>query len=109
MPRAKRLSEFEKGRIVELTSSGLSCRAVAKNIRRSKTVVHIFLQLSDNYGKKNSGEDLKRYHPEGREEFCNLHIPENIQVRKLLSKPVSMFAKKLFATLLEGLGIFNVQ
>ena len=38
--------------------------------------------------------DLNHYHPEGREEFYNLHRPENIQVRKLLSKPVSMFAKK---------------
>ena len=38
--------------------------------------------------------DLNRYHPEGREEFWNLHRPENIQVRKLLSKSVSMFSKK---------------
>ena len=35
-------------------SSGLRCRAIAKNIRRSKTVEHNFLQLSDNCGKKNS-------------------------------------------------------
>ena len=47
--------EFEKGRIVELSSSGLSCPAIAKGIRRSKTVVHYFLQLSDNYIKKNPG------------------------------------------------------
>ena len=52
MPRAKRLTEFEKGRIVELTSSGLRCWDIAKNIRRSKLVVHNFLQLDGNYGKK---------------------------------------------------------
>ena len=110
VPRAKRLIKFEKRRIVELSLPGFSCWAIAKSIRRHKTVVHIFLQLSDNYGKKKIlEEDLKCYHPEKREEFCNLHRPENIQVRKLLSKPISTFAKTLFATLLEGLAIFNMQ
>ena len=82
MPRLKRLIEFEKGLIVELPSSGLSCRTIAKSIRRSKTVVHIFLQLSDNYGKKILEKDLQRYHPVVREEFCYLYRPENIHVRK---------------------------
>ena len=48
--------------------------------------------------KKILEEDLKRYHPEGREEFCNLHRSENIQVRKLLSKPVLLFPKKFIGT-----------
>ena len=73
MPRAKRLTLFVKGRIVELSSLGLSCLAVAKTVRRSRTIVHNFLQPSDNYGKKVLEEDLKHYDPEGREEFCNLH------------------------------------
>ena len=72
MPRAKRLTEFEKGGIVELSSSGLSCQAIVKSIKRSKTVVHDFLQLNDNYGKKILEENLKHYHPEEKKEFCNL-------------------------------------
>ena len=58
MPRAKILTEFEKGRIIELWSSGLSSQA-AKSIKRSKTVVHNFSQLSDNYGEKISGGRTK--------------------------------------------------
>ena len=73
MPRAKSLTEFEKALIIELSSLGLSCLAVAKTVRRSRTIVHNFLQPSDNYGKKVLEEDLKHYDPEGREEFCNLH------------------------------------
>ena len=57
--------------------------------------------------KKILEEDLKRYHPEEREEFYKLHRPENIQVRKLLSKPVSMFAKKTICYTIRRAGNFQ--
>ena len=72
--------------------------------------MHIFLHLSDNYGKKKIlEEDLKVYHPEEREKFCNLHRPENIQVGKLLSKTGFNVCKKLFAILLERAGNFQYK
>lgn len=109
MPRAKRLTEFEKGQIVALSSSGLSSRDIAEKIGRSKTVVNNFLSLKDNYGKKIREAGLKRCHPEVKGEFCDLLRQENIQARKLLSKQASMFVKKTFATLLEGLAIYSMQ
>ena len=52
MSKAKRLTEYEKGKIVGLKLNNLSIREIAKIIKRSKTVIHNYLKLKDNYGKK---------------------------------------------------------
>ena len=44
MAKAKRLSLFERGRIVELHKQGLSQRAIAAEVGRSKTVILHFLK-----------------------------------------------------------------
>ena len=88
MPRVKRLKEFEKGRIVTFSSSGLNNRVIPKKIGSSKTVVNIFLNLNNNYGKRNSGVRPKAL--SSREEQIVLSFSllqqENIQAWKLLSK-----------------------
>ena len=60
MPKASKLSEFERGRIVELHKQGLSQRAIAAEVHRSKTVICNFLKDPESYGTaKSSGRPTK--------------------------------------------------
>ena len=61
MPKANELSEFERGRIVELHKQGLSQRAIAAEVHRSKTVICNFLKDHESYGTvKSSGRPKKK-------------------------------------------------
>ena len=55
--RAKRLTNFEKEHNIALSSPGLNSWCIAKKIGKCKTVINIFffLNLNDNYDKRNSG------------------------------------------------------
>lgn len=55
MPKGKRLTDYEKGKIEAFHCQGLSCREIGEIINRSKTVVNNFLQNKENYGQKNPG------------------------------------------------------
>uniref|UniRef100_A0A096M1V3 Transposase IS30-like HTH domain-containing protein n=1 Tax=Poecilia formosa TaxID=48698 RepID=A0A096M1V3_POEFO len=56
MAKAKKLTDFERGRIVELHKQGLSQRTIAAEVGRSKTVILHFLNDPECYGtKKSSG------------------------------------------------------
>uniref|UniRef100_A0A3P8U947 Tc1-like transposase DDE domain-containing protein n=1 Tax=Amphiprion percula TaxID=161767 RepID=A0A3P8U947_AMPPE len=60
MAKAKKLSLLERGRIVELHKQGLSQRAIAAEVGRSKTVILNFLKDPEHYGtKKSSGRPKK--------------------------------------------------
>ncbi|XP_054642105.1 zinc finger and SCAN domain-containing protein 2-like [Dunckerocampus dactyliophorus] len=60
MAKAKKLSLFERSRIVELHKQGLSQRAIAAEVGRSKTVIQNFLKDPEHYGtKKSSGRPKK--------------------------------------------------
>uniref|UniRef100_A0A3B5QG74 Transposase IS30-like HTH domain-containing protein n=1 Tax=Xiphophorus maculatus TaxID=8083 RepID=A0A3B5QG74_XIPMA len=60
MAKAKKLTDFERGRIVELHKQGLSQRAIAAEVGRSKTVILHFLNDPEGYGtKKSSGRPQK--------------------------------------------------
>uniref|UniRef100_A0A3Q0R373 Transposase IS30-like HTH domain-containing protein n=1 Tax=Amphilophus citrinellus TaxID=61819 RepID=A0A3Q0R373_AMPCI len=60
MAKAKHLADFERGRIVELHKQGLSQRAIAAEVGRSKTVILHFLNDPEGYGtKKSSGRPPK--------------------------------------------------
>lgn len=50
MSKAKRLSEYERGKIDGLRSENKSLSQIAKIINRSKTVVHNYLKNRENYG-----------------------------------------------------------
>ena len=52
MAKAKKLTVFERGRIVELHKQGLSQRAITAEVGRSKTVILHFLQDPQGYGTK---------------------------------------------------------
>ena len=54
MGRGKTLSEYEKGKIDAYSEEGRSCRAVAKLLKRSKSVVNNYMRLQKNYGIKKS-------------------------------------------------------
>ncbi|CAB1440825.1 unnamed protein product [Pleuronectes platessa] len=58
MAKAKKLTVFERGRIVELHKQGLSQRAIAAEVGRSKTVILHFLKDPQGYGTK-SGRPKK--------------------------------------------------
>ena len=109
LPRAKRLTKFEKGRIVKLSSSALSCRAIAKTIRRTKTVAHIFLQLSDNYGKINSRGRAKELLSRGKRGILRLASTGKYSGTEIIKQTGFNVCKKRFSTLLEGLAIFSMQ
>ncbi|CAB1438603.1 unnamed protein product [Pleuronectes platessa] len=53
MAKAKKLTVFERGRIVELHKQGLSQRAIAAEVGRSKTAILHFLKDPQGYGTKN--------------------------------------------------------
>jgi len=63
MPRAAKLSQLERGRIVELQKQGLPQRAIAAEVGRSKTVVYNFLRDPDIYGKSKSSGRPKTISP----------------------------------------------
>ncbi len=52
MPKGKKLTEYEMGRIVSLDEEGLSHRKIAARIKRSPGVVDNYLANPENYGKK---------------------------------------------------------
>lgn len=63
MPKASKLSEFERGRIVELQKQGLSQRAIAAEVQRSKTVICNFLKDPERYGTAKSSGRPKKISP----------------------------------------------
>ncbi|XP_067118927.1 uncharacterized protein [Centruroides vittatus] len=52
MPRDTHLTDFEKGQIVALGSTGLSLQAIANSIKCSKKIVQHYLSNPANYGPK---------------------------------------------------------
>uniref|UniRef100_A0A096MF74 Transposase IS30-like HTH domain-containing protein n=1 Tax=Poecilia formosa TaxID=48698 RepID=A0A096MF74_POEFO len=63
MAKAKELTDFERGRIVELYKQGLSQRAIAAEVGRSKTVILHFLNDPEGYGTKKSSGRPKQISP----------------------------------------------
>ena len=53
MPKAKKLSEFEEGKISALYNQNFNFRHIADQIGRSDKVVRNYLNDPDNYGKNN--------------------------------------------------------
>uniref|UniRef100_A0A096MCE8 Transposase IS30-like HTH domain-containing protein n=1 Tax=Poecilia formosa TaxID=48698 RepID=A0A096MCE8_POEFO len=62
MAKAKKLTDFERGRIVELHKQGLSQRAIAAEVGRSKSILH-FLNDPEGYGTKKSSGRPKKISP----------------------------------------------
>ena len=60
MGKRPKLSDFERGRVVELRNQGLSQRAIAERINRSQTVIKNFLRDQQGYGAKNRGGRPKK-------------------------------------------------
>ena len=54
MPKARKLTEAERARILDFSKQGLSQRAIADKVNRSKTVICNFLKSPENYGKAKS-------------------------------------------------------
>ncbi|CAB1435272.1 unnamed protein product [Pleuronectes platessa] len=63
MAKAKKLTVFERGRIVELHKQGLSQRAIAAEVGRSKTVILHILKDPQGYGTKKSSGRPKKISP----------------------------------------------
>ncbi|RXN19566.1 Transposable element Tc3 transposase [Labeo rohita] len=63
MAKAKRLSVFDRGRIVELHKQGLTQRAIGAELGRSKTVILHFLKDPESYGTKKSSGRPKKISP----------------------------------------------
>uniref|UniRef100_A0A673KU14 Tc3 transposase DNA binding domain-containing protein n=1 Tax=Sinocyclocheilus rhinocerous TaxID=307959 RepID=A0A673KU14_9TELE len=61
--KAKRLSVFERGSIVELHNQGLLQRAIAAEVGHSKTVILHFLKDPESYGTKKSSGRSKKISP----------------------------------------------
>ena len=63
MAKAKNLSLFKRGRIVELHQQGLSQRAIADQVGRSKTIILNSLKDPEGSGKKSQVVDPKKSSP----------------------------------------------
>ncbi len=60
MPRAKKLTDFEKGFIIEKHNSGKFISLISKEIGRSRCVIINYLKNTSTYGtKKHSGRKKK--------------------------------------------------
>ena len=63
MPKASKLSEFERARIVELHKQGLLHRAIAAEVHHSRTVICNFLKDPESYRTaKSNGRPIKISH-----------------------------------------------
>lgn len=63
MAKGTKLTDFERGRIIELRKQGLSQRAIAAEVGRSKTVILNFLKDPESYGRKKSSGRPKKISP----------------------------------------------
>ena len=107
MPARKRLTEFEKGQIVALSSQGFSCRAVAIRIERSKSVVNNFLRLKDSYGKKNSGGRPKKLSPREERRVLKLASTGKFSSTQLINETQIKVCKKTICNVLNHSGKFE--
>ncbi|KFM58041.1 Transposable element Tc3 transposase, partial [Stegodyphus mimosarum] len=85
MAKGTKLTDRERGEIEALSSTGMSSRAIAIKIGRSKTVVNNFLKLKDDYGKKNTGGRAKALPSRDERRVCQLVSTEKYSTRKLIS------------------------
>ncbi|KAF8790652.1 hypothetical protein HNY73_005640 [Argiope bruennichi] len=72
MAMGKKLTDRERGQIEALSSTGMSSRAIAIKIGRSKTVVNNFLKLKDNYEPEGVTNSIAQAIREIRREESNL-------------------------------------
>ncbi|KAF8783447.1 Transposable element Tc3 transposase like protein [Argiope bruennichi] len=84
MGKGKKLTDRERGQIEALSSTGMSSRAIAIKIGRSKTVVNNFFKLKDNYGKKNTGGRPKALSSRDERRVCQLASTGKYSTRKLI-------------------------
>ncbi|KAF8792895.1 Transposable element Tc3 transposase like protein [Argiope bruennichi] len=84
MAKGKKLTDRERGQIEALSSTGMSSRAIAIKIGRSKTVVNNFLKLKDNYGKKNTGGRPKALSSRDERRVFQLASTGKYSTRKLI-------------------------
>lgn len=110
MPRGRRLTEREKGKIDILRSQKCSNRQIAKKIRRSETVIRNYARLNDNYGVKPIGGQKSKIvgvlkkriiHLASSESMSasqikqELALPQSIRtIQRVLSKCPSLIYKK---------------
>ncbi|KAF8796149.1 Transposable element Tc3 transposase like protein [Argiope bruennichi] len=86
MAKGKKLTDRERGQIEALSSTGMSSRAIAIKIGRSKTVVNNFFKWKDNYGKKNTGGRPKALSSRDERRVCQLASTGKYSTRKLIPK-----------------------
>ena len=63
MPKGKKLSEFEKGKMIALSKEGLSHREIVKKHGRSRTPIDNYLKDPSKYNAKNGGGKPKVLSP----------------------------------------------
>ena len=85
MGKGKRLSDYERGQIQALHSSGLSHNVIAKRIRRSQTVISNFLRNIENYGKYNNC---------GKKEITT-NRQKRLLIRDIVNKGKSLMESKI--------------
>ncbi|KAF8788793.1 Transposable element Tc3 transposase like protein [Argiope bruennichi] len=100
MAKCKKLTDRERGQIEALSSTGMSSRAIAIKIGRSKTVVNNFLKLKDNYGKKNTGGRPKALSSRDERRVCQLASTGKYSTRKLIpTTGLKVYQKTIYNTI----------
>lgn len=85
MPKGKRLSEYEKGKIDGLKEEGWSNRKIAKEIERSRCVIDNYINLRENYGQKKSSGRNKKLTRRDERAIVRLAIKKKFGSRRILS------------------------
>lgn len=81
-----------------------------KKVGKSKTVINYFLNLSDNYGKRNSKGRPKALPSRGwKNSLTTCFGRKSLKHRNYLTNRFQCFKRKIYATLLDELAIFYNQ
>ncbi|POM63542.1 transposable element Tc3 Transposase [Phytophthora palmivora] len=89
MPRGRALTEREKGAIVALQKQGLSERAIAKAVKRSRPVVHSFLVDPAAYNTIKRPRTAKKNDTDGRATAASRSISCSAKLKNQLELPSS--------------------
>ena len=85
MPKGKRLSEYEKGKIDGLKEEGWSNRKIAEEIGRSRCVIDNYINLRENYGQKKSSGRKRKLTRRDERAVVRLAIKKKFGSRRILA------------------------
>lgn len=86
MPKSSALSLFEQGQVTAFHTQGWSVRKIASEIKRSKTVVHNFIKLGQNYNKNKRNGRPSTLTPQDKRSIRRLAVDAKLSSKEIKVK-----------------------